>query len=99
MISGKKQMANKFNPYPVKSNTANITTNVSSILINMLVTYDIGKITLGKYIFLIKFSWLITQVEPLVTEILKKFHGTRLTNKKIGKFSIPYFNIKEKTTI
>jgi len=99
ITSGKNKSATGLIPYLVINSATKITINVSNILINILVTYEIGRTNLGKYIFFIKFSWLTTQADPLATEIPKKFHGINPTNKKIEKCSIPDLRIYEKTIV
>ena len=56
ITSGKNKSATGLIPYLVINSATKITINVSNILINILVTYEIGRTNLGKYIFFIKFQ-------------------------------------------
>ena len=68
-------------PLPDTITTINTTTNVSIILTNALVTVDIGRTSLGKYIFLtISFSFNILAA-PSVTLDEKNIQGTSATKR------------------
>ena len=74
-------MAFKHIPIPDTISTAKTTRKLSSILINWLVTNEIGSTSRGKYIFFTKSCCAQIHPAPPETEVLKKIHGTKATKR------------------
>ncbi len=81
IIIGKNKIASNLIPTPENNKTAKITIKLKSIFTKELNTYEIGNTWRGKYIFLTKSFWAKIHVQPVVTDELKKIHGTNATNK------------------
>ena len=64
ITTGRYNNATGLIPLPEKISTINTTTNVRIMLMNALVTVDIGITSLGKYIFLTMLDSRIIHVEP-----------------------------------
>ena len=67
---------------PATNTVANTITKQKSMFTKQLVTYEIGKTSRGKYIFLTRSFWAITEDAPPVMEAEKKSHGISATNRK-----------------
>ena len=62
-------------PIPLNNTKSKIITQEIKKLMNPAVTTLIGKISLGKYTFLIIPPLIHTQLQPVVIQVVKKFHG------------------------
>jgi len=62
-------------------------------------TVEMGRISRGKKIFLIKSGFSLIEPAPIERDELKKFHGKKPHKKKIAKFSILILIIYLKATV
>ena len=83
IIIGISNNALKFNPNPLKINTANTTKKHNAIFTKLLIVLESGNTSLGKYIFFIISEEERMHVEPLTKAELINVHGTNATNKNI----------------
>src|SRR3989338_2766065 len=56
--------------------------------IRLVMIFEMGKTSLGKYVFFIRLALISTQFAAPSKELLKKLHGKRPLNKNNGYFSI-----------